>query len=104
MQCREWKKAVFSSLGIPATYLKVFLEWSSLDEQDDDEQDFLFEGSHQSEARAIRDFGKVLFVDFRVLLWVHESAYQLVFTKSLQSLAGQSYDREIGELSCAAFI
>ena len=38
------------------------------------------------------------FVYFRVSLLVHGSAYQLVFTKSLHSLAGQSCDREIGEV------
>ena len=32
------------------------------------------------------------------------STYQLVFTKSLHSLAGQSCDREIGEFSYSAFI
>ena len=41
---------------------------------------------------------------FRVSLWVHGSAYQLVFTKSLHSLAGQSCDREIDEFSYSAFI
>ena len=46
----------------------------------------------------------MFFVYFRVSLRVHGSAYRLVFTKSLQSLAGQSCDREIDEFSYSAFI
>ena len=40
-------------------------------------------------------FQAFCFVYFRVSLRVHGSAYWLVFTKSLQSLAGQSCDQEI---------
>ena len=40
-----------------------------------------------------------VFVYFRVSLRVHGPACRLVFTKSLQSLAGQSCDWEIGKFS-----
>ena len=45
-----------------------------------------------------------LFCVFRVTLRVHESAYRLVFTNSLHSLAGQSCDQQIDELSYSASV